>query len=448
MKTFAVLLLILTVAGVLCGSRRWAAISFLIGCCYMTTGQGIVLGGANLPMVRMLVIAGIVRLLVKREGLAGGRNRMDNIMIIWTAWLLFASFFHVWTPGSGPKYTVGALINTTGFYFMMRSLCGGMEELRAIIRGLCVILAPVAVFMVMEQAFHWNVFSIFGGVPDVPQFRNGRFRAQGPFSHAILAGTVGASCFPLAIVILKKYPVASLIGIVSSVTMVLTCASSGPIMSLAFGIVGILLWYKRSIVVFGLKAFIPCYLMLMLVMERPPYFLISKIDLTGASTAWHRTFLIQQTIAHLDEWWLFGTDRTIHWMPNQGHISEVHTDITNQYIAYGVAGGLLCMGLVIVLMVLAFRTSWRISGDDFRPLVDRFFIWGIGASLFAHATSAISVGYFGQALFFFWFPIAVLSSFYSMPSESEDVQGEPPPSEGFDPGLGKISDKGGGLERI
>lgn len=414
MNLFAIILLLLTAGGVFLAPRRWAVLCFLVGCCYMTVGQGVVIGGMNLPMIRIILIVGIARVVIRNEWLADGLNPLDKLVIWWSVWLLFSSFFHIWGPGSGPKYTSGALLNTTGFYFMIRSLCRDADELGEIICGLCIILFPVAVCMVIEQAARYNIFSVFGGVEEIPTFRNGRFRAQGPFNHAILAGTVGASCLPLAVAIWRKHRFVSLIGIGSSLLMVAACASSGPILSTLFAITGILLWYQRRFIVIGLKMAVLGYFLLSLVMERPPYFLISKIDLTGASSSWHRSYLIQQTIKHLDEWWLIGADQTIHWMPNQGFISLMHTDITNQYIAYGVAGGLICLSLFIVILTLSFRTVWLITGAERFEAGDRFFFWCVGASLFAHATSAMSVGYFGQALFFLWFPVAMLGSFYTI----------------------------------
>lgn len=378
----------------------------------MTVGQGVVVAGLNFPIVRILVIIGLIRLAVRGEGVAGGLNLIDKLVIGWTCWLFFASFFHVWAPGSGPKYTSGALLNTTGFYFMIRSFCQDPDELVDVLTALCFILAPVAVFMFIEQTFKWNIFSVFGGVPDTPKLRNGRYRAQGPFNHAILAGTVGAACLPFAIAIWQRNRVASIIGILSCLLMVYSCASSGPIMSSGFAIMALMLWKWRPLVRVMRLAAVPTYMFLALLMERPVYFLISKIDLTGASTGWHRSFLIQQTIKHLNEWWLFGTDITIHWMPRQGRISDTQTDITNQYIAYGVAGGLLCMGLVILIMLLTFRTVGRQVDTPNVPDGQAFLFWCMGSSLFSLAASGMSVGYFGQALFFFWFPIAAMASFY------------------------------------
>lgn len=412
MNPIVLLFFLAAATGILLSPRKWAAMPFLVGCCYMTVSQGIELGGLNLPIVRMLVIIGIARIILRGEGIAGGVNGLDKIVISWAIWVMFASLFHKWEPGSGPIYTAGSLLNTVGFYFMIRSFCDAPEDLNDLLVALCLLLAPVGIFMLIEQVYHWNVFSILGDGVDSPIFRNGRYRAKGPFNHPILAGTVGAACFPFAIAMWNRHRAAAVIGLISCILMIVSCASSGPIMSLILAVFALFLWKCRPLVRWIRVAVVPVYVLLSLVMERPPYFLISKIDLTGASTGWHRSFLIQQTIGHFDEWWLVGTDKTIHWMPNQGHISEVHTDITNQYIAYGVSGGLLSMTLIVVILVFSFRTIGRLVDSPGVADGQKFVYWCVGASLFSLAASGISVSFFGQAMFFFWLPIAVMASFF------------------------------------
>ena len=366
-------------------------------------------------------MVGLARLVLKREQLSGGLNTIDKLVIAWGTWYFFASFFHKWEAGSGPVYTGGVLLNTIGFYFMMRSFSRTSDDLSNIFVALCIALAPVAILMAIESFSKFNIFSFFGGVPERPELRNGRYRAQGPFNHAILAGTVGALCFPLAIAIWKQFRLASIIGIASTSAMVVFSASSGPIMSFTFALFALVLWKSRGLVRLLQIAFIPAYILLDLMMERPAYFIISKINLTGASTGYHRALLIQQTFKHLDEWWLFGTDRTVHWMRNQGRISEFHTDITNQYIAYGVAAGLPCLVLFLIVIFLTFRTIGRmvslLDGDS----QTAFVFWAVGASLFSICTSAISVGFFGQALFFLWLPVAIVASFYNLAQTEKEA---------------------------
>jgi hypothetical protein len=162
------------------------------------------------------------------------------------------------------------------------------------------------------------------------------------------------------------------------------------------------------------------YFVLMLVMERPPYYLISKIDITGGSTGWHRSFLIEQTFKHLSEWWLFGTDRTRHWMPSQGAITPHHTDITNYYIVFGVMGGLVAMLLVVYAIIVGIRWVCAYQEEPVAAVGNNgFMVWGFGAALFSHAVSSISVAYFDQSVIFFWMTLAAISSVYSTIGETE-----------------------------
>jgi hypothetical protein len=158
------------------------------------------------------------------------------------------------------------------------------------------------------------------------------------------------------------------------------------------------------------------YVGLMLVMTKPPYYLISRIDISGGSTGWHRAFLIEQTFSYLSEWWLFGTDETRHWMPDQGIAMDPHhTDITNYYIGFGVTGGLPAMLVVIWILLVAFRWVGQIHDTRLAEWPSQsFMIWCFGACLFSHAVTSISVAYFDQAMLYFWLSVAVISSIYSI----------------------------------
>jgi len=59
------------------------------------------------------------------------------------------------------------------------------------------VAVPVAIVMATEHFTGHNLFAKLGGVDELSNIRNGRVRAQGPFLHAIVAGTVGAVLLPL-----------------------------------------------------------------------------------------------------------------------------------------------------------------------------------------------------------------------------------------------------------
>ncbi len=415
MNPLALFFFLICAAALIAVPRKWAPVPLLLGCTYMTLGQGIELGSVSLPVYRMLLLVGVIRVVAKGESLPGGFNLIDKLMVVWGGWVIFASFFHD-PERAGPIYACGVVFNQTLIYFLIRIWCADLEEVGDVIRIVALLMVPIAIEMTVEKVTGRNSFAIFGGVPDYVMIREGKLRAQGPFRHPILAGTVGATCIPLFVGILKRHPVAAMVGIGAGVVIVFTSASSGPVMSLLAGAGALVLWRFKD----HLKALRGCavllYVGLMFVMAKPPYYLISRIDISGGSTGWHRAFLIEQTFSHLSEWWLFGTDETRHWMPNQGIARDPHhTDITNYYIGFGVTGGLAAMLLVIWMLLVAFRWVGQIHDERLAEQPSQsFMIWCFGACLFSHAVTSISVAYFDQSMLYFWLSVAVISSIYSI----------------------------------
>ena len=260
--------------------------------------------------------------------------------------------------------------------------------------------------MVAERSTGVNVFSQFGGVPEVSAVRSGVVRAQGPFAHAILAGSIGGVCLPLIVGLWRNQRLLSTLGIAACTAMVITSGSSGPILSAGAGIGALLLWPLRDRMQLVRWTALGLYLGLDLVMNRPAYFIISDIDLMGGSTSWHRAQLIRSAFEHLGEWWLAGTDYTRHWMPTGVPASPNQTDITNHYIAMGVVGGLLLMLLFIGILARGF---WNVGRAMRAETVGGkpFSCWAVGASLFAHAVTCLSVSYYDTSVIFLYLTLAV-----------------------------------------
>lgn len=396
--------------------RQWAPLSLLVGCCYMTIAQKVDVGPFSFPVYRILLGLGLLRILLRGERIKGDMNGIDKMVIAWSVWVFLANFFHEWTPGSGPVAAAGNIYNIVLVYFLIRIWCRSLSELEEIIKVLALILLPIAIEMALEKVTGKNLFAVFGGVAEQVVVREGRLRAQGPFRHAILAGTVGAVCLPLIVGIWNRHRIHALIGITACAVMIFASASSGPVMSLIASLFAIAMWFFRHQTQLARRVAVAFYLLLSLAMTRPPYYLVACIDVAGGSTGWHRAHLIEQTIKYLPEWWLFGTDYTRHWMPDQGiSWSEQHTDITNYYIGFGVFGGLLSMGLLICIMGTGFSGLGRVMRDRVDLITqDLFLIWSIGSGLFAHAVTSFSIAYFDQSMIFFWLNIAVISSLSSM----------------------------------
>jgi hypothetical protein len=88
----------------------------------------------------------------------------------------------------------------------IRTFCHSVKDMVHLTRIVAFVSAPVALEMVNEQLTGRSLLALFGGIPESVVVRGERLRAQGPFAHAILAGTVGAACLPFMVGIWRKHP--------------------------------------------------------------------------------------------------------------------------------------------------------------------------------------------------------------------------------------------------
>lgn len=416
-----VLIFLLVVATILLFiPRSLAPLPLLVGACYMISGQGLMIGPFYFSVIRLLIVAGIVRVILRGERLAGGINSLDWLIIVWAAWALISLIFHN-DPLKVLDFRLGLVYNTCGIYFLIRVFCQYPDDFVGLVRSTAILLAPLAVEMFYERVMGYNLFSLVGGV-SIPEFRAGSFRAQGPFAHAILAGTVGAVCLPMMIGIWSQHRKFAILGIASCLTIIITSGSSGPILSALAGIGAIFLWRIRYQMRLVRWLAVLGYIMMDLIMIVPAYYLIARMDLGIGSTGYHRARLIQSAIEHLPEWWLAGTDYTRHWMATGVSWSPDHTDITNHYIYFGVLGGLPLMILFIILLAKGFSYVGHVlKNENDQNTGDKFFFWALGASLFAHAATMISVSYFDQSFIFLYLVLGVIGSLWSVNMKSQIV---------------------------
>jgi hypothetical protein len=208
--------------------------------------------------------------------------------------------------------------------------------------------------------------------------------------------------------------------------MIITSASSGPVIGAMAGVAALYMWHYRHRLRLLRWLAVIGYVGLELTMKAHAYYIIWRFDFAGGSTGFHRAALIDSALRHLDEWWLAGTDFTRHWMSTGVDWSPNHADITNEYIHMGVIGGLPLVLLFIGVLAKGFsfvgRTLEQASG---LPDESRFMLWGVGSGLFSHALMFISVSYFDQSILFVYLTLAVIGSVYSglvpppTPDESE-----------------------------
>ncbi|MDB6172544.1 MAG: hypothetical protein JWL59_1855 [Chthoniobacteraceae bacterium] len=413
MTSLAVIFLFFNVVALLALPARWAPLPLLAGACYVTLGQSVDIGPFHFSVIRVLIFTGILRVLFRHERPVGGLIGVDKLMLLWGGWMLCVSVFHA-APVDALIFRMGIAYNALGTYFLIRIFCRDTQDVMHLVKITALFLAPIAIEMMYEQFTGKNLFSIFGKVDSAVIVRSGRFRAQGPFLHPILAGTIAAACIPLMIGIWNTHRFAAKVGVIACLMMVFASASSGPLVGVFFGLLALAAWRWRHRTSHMRIFAVIVYCLLALVMSKPPYFILARLDLTGSSTGWYRAELIRSTIAHFNEWWFSGTDYTRHWMATGVTNNPDHTDITSQYILNGVHGGVFLMLIFVFILWGAFSYVGKLSKRQ--ENVDESqarFAWALGASLFAHAASCISVAYFDQSFLFLYMTLAAISSLYA-----------------------------------
>ena len=204
-------------------------------------------------------------------------------------------------------------------------------------------------------------------------------------------------------------------------TIVLACASSGPLASVAVFVVVVFMWKwreKLKLLLYGGLALATFYTV---TRGRGPWFLMASLDLVGGSTGWHRAALIDQAYKHLDEWWLFGTDNTRHWMASGVRWNPNMVDLTNYYIHLGVTGGLgLTLSLVAILWASfgMLRERMNVLRQNSDP--DEIVIWCVGGALATHAMGFVSISYFDQMYVFFYILVGAIPGLVNSRSAQEE----------------------------
>jgi hypothetical protein len=409
--TVAAFLLLVSFA-LLSVPRQWAWLPLLAAACYMPLGEGIVLGPFNFYIYRLLLALALLRLVVKREWPQGGVNRLDQCFMLWCLVALITAPFHEDAIGTtinrlGMVYTAGAT------YFAFRAWCADLRDVERICFGMALLILPIALSMLYEVSTGFNIFSIFGGVSEWSEVRDGRIRAQGPFSHAILAGTAGATSLPLMLAVWTRHRRIAVTGALACVAMIIASGSSGPLLSAMFGLLALLMWRWRAHMRVVRWSLIVGYVLLDFAMNAPAYYIIARFDLTGSSTSWHRAALIDAALTYLPEWWLYGSDYTRHWMAYGGLWSGAHADITNQYVRMGVDGGLPLLFTFILVLAGAFSSvgrAWRSADEHSANRAGALVAWALGCALTAHAAAFVAVSYFDQSVVLLYLTLSAIAA--------------------------------------
>lgn len=367
--------------------KKWFLLPFVMMICIIPADQRVMIMGLDFTPLRVLVLCGVLRLHMASEVRSIRWNSFDKLIF---AWMASGSIIYIiqWHTFSAVIYKSGVLLDCIGLYWIFRQILTSWNDVFLVIKLLAFFAIIHAPFMIYERVAHNNIFSMFGQA--AVQFHRGRWRCSGPFPHPIIMGLFWANLVPffMAGVMANRSRALYVIAVICCLVCVVVSGSSTPLITvlLVFCIFA-LYKYRR----YGRQmawGFCSLLLALHIVMQAPVWHLISRVNVFGGSTGWHRYHLIDMAIAHSKEWAILGCRSAAHW----GYGLQ---DVTNQYILEGVRGGLTTLIVFGLLLVYAVKTpcsySLRCAVND-----ERWLSWGICISVLGHCISFLGVSYFGQ----------------------------------------------------
>jgi len=392
--------------------KKYALAPLFIVAAYITLGQFVVIGPAHFTMLRLMVVFGFLRVAIFQDHAIIVLSPLDKAMIAWSISTIL-TYTILWQSGQAFVNRIGLCFDTVGVYFLCRLYLTSMEDVSRMIAVCVALMIPLACAMTYEFITGKNLFSFLGGVAEISEIRDGRVRCQGSFRHPILMGTFGATMLPLIISLWWQQGVSKLLtvlGIGAALVIVICAGSSGALMASVYGVLGLMFWVLKDKMRIVRWTLVGLVIGLQLFMKAPVWYVLARLSSLTGGTGWHRAYLIDQAIRYFGEWWLIGTKVTAHWMPTGLLIDPTKADITNQYLVQGVNGGIITMILFIIIVVQGFRgVGHAVRGFPAHRFADRFLVWAMGASLFAHAVSFISVSYFDQIQVFWFFLMAIIA---------------------------------------
>lgn len=375
--------------------------------------QVFVLGGLHFPMLRLLALFGIARLIRERISskakiFSGGINKIDISVICLVLSIAVAGIL-LFREAGEVVFQLGEIYSAFGIYFLLRFLIRDKEDVVHAIRAFAFVSIFVGAIMTWEIKTGHNPYALLGGARAnyyaTVQERDDKPRATGCFGHPILAGSFAAMMIPLFVLLWrerKNSKILAAAGIIAGSLMVIASNSSTPIMGYMAGVLGLSLWPLRNWMRTIRWLIVLTVISLHMVMKAPVWHLISRIDLAGGSSSWHRFALIDQCIGHFSDWWLIGVKSTAGWGWDMW-------DTANQYVSICDASGLLPFILFLSIIVYGFKYAGKARrvADTTK---EKLFFWALGSSVFANVISFVGVSYWDQTQVAWYSLLAMISA--------------------------------------
>jgi len=400
--------MLLAIVLILTLPRRNVLTPFILIIILCPIGQEIYLIGLHWLVPRIVIIAGCIRLLIEKSRNPRGSfpirlNRIDKAFVVCEMCLAICPVL-LYRAGNAIPLQLASLLQAFGGYFFLRYAIQDEYDIAQLARTLAPVTLILGLCMANERLHDMNVFGFAHSMPILPIVRDGVVRAQACFAHPILAGCFGATVIPLFYWSgrFDGKKILALIGILGSMLMVFFSASSTPAMAFVGGAGALAFWPARRLMRQLRWGIVAALVVLQIVMKAPVWFLIARVNVTGASDAYDRAMLIDTFVHHLFNWWLIGADPA-KWGYDMW-------DLSNQFVGVGETGGLLAL----IFFIALFSRSFAMLGKTRRKVAGinrlEWLQWSIGAVLFAHILAYFGVSYYDQTAVWWYASLAMVSA--------------------------------------
>ena len=382
--------------------RKWILLPFVMAACIVPPDQRIIIFSLDFTTIRFCIFFAVLRLYLFNEIRMIKWNSFDKLFL---AWVVCGAIIYVIQQGNikGVINKSGVLYDSLGLYWLFRMSIRSWDDIHRIVKMFAIFAIISAPFIIYERLTEHNLFTYLGSVPSF--FHRGRFRCRGPFPHFIMMGLFWASIVPVFAsyyIVRRSRLLYGLSAICATICAILSGSSTPVVALIAIAFFGAL-WKFRT---YGRPIALGIFGMLFslhVVMDKPVWHLVNRINIFSGSTGWHRYVLFDRFVKYVGEWFLLGSRDVRHWGVYGG-------DVTNQYILEAVRGGMLTLVIFLILVVQAVRISSGCSIIS-KNREHRIFYWGFCVSILGHCVSFFGVSYFGQIMLLLYFTFAIVSFF-------------------------------------
>jgi hypothetical protein len=430
LNPLVVVWMLLAIVLILTLPRQKVIVPFLLAFFTIPLAQVILVGGLHFPVLRILILAGLVRRAMFHGSSSssagkfpGGSNGLDRVVILWTISALIVPNLQ-WMNQQFLIKSLGDFLDALGGYLVVRFLIPDGEAIRRTVKVLAVICVIHGSCMVSEQYTHQNVFAVLGA--HAPEIRDGHVRSEGILG-TLFGGTFGGVLIPLFLWLWTtgESRMVACAGMVGAAAIALASHASTAWMACGAGLVGLAFWPLRKQMRLIRWGIVVLLVALHLVMHGPVWSLIEKIDLTGGSSSYHRYMLVDNCIRHFSDWWLLGFKHPGDW-------GFVMWDLCNQFVAVALSGGLISLIIYIAIFSRAFGALGdarkQVNGQPHRE----WLLWCLGAVLFGNLVASFGINYMVQLLLLL-FPLLACISVASFEARQVSVEALVKPDAPFVP---------------